>query len=329
MGSKPRLILQGAIYQVRAESARGETIFEKDTIKRFFLQLFESKLIEHAYKCYAFSVEKDHYHLAIRTGIIPISKFLQSINSIFAKHYNKSCGTHGAVFSRPFTSILIQEELGLKELVRYIHLNPLRCNSCTEQELETYQWCGHGALLKKCQNSFLCTEEVLNQFSQVDKSAAYEEFVRRGFSNDDCIIKQIRNANSGKQIFRDPSHQVVGTKEFLEMAIEKDQCGRIKVPRYILEQCSFDIIQENVEALLDLQKGALLRQGRLNVRSTARELFAYIARYRLDYSGVQIASYLNITDSAVSRMLSRFENINRKDYLVDAVSELLFTGVAA
>ncbi|NLE00680.1 MAG: hypothetical protein GX640_12485 [Fibrobacter sp.] len=72
-----------------------------------------------------------------------------------------------------------------------------------------------------------------------------------------------------------------------------------------------------------MQPGELMRQGRSNERSTAREMFAYVARYRYDYNGVAIAAYLKKTDSAVSRMLSRFENVNQKEYLVDAVSELI------
>lgn len=66
-----------------------------------------------------------------------------------------------------------------------------------------------------------------------------------------------------------------------------------------------------------------MRQGRTNIRSTARELFAYVARFRFDFSGVKIAEYLKKSDSAVSRMLSRFENLNGKDYLVEMVSRLM------
>mgnify|MGYP005822330239 CR=1 FL=1 len=67
----------------------------------------------------------------------------------------------------------------------------------------------------------------------------------------------------------------------------------------------------------------LYRQGRSNQRSIARELFAYIARYRFDYSGVKIAQYLKKTDSAISRMISRFECNDKKDKLVYDLTVLI------
>lgn len=50
-------------------------------------------------------------------------------------------------------SIVCQEETYLKELVRYIHLNPLRAGIVDGlQALNEYGYCGHSALMGKSRN---------------------------------------------------------------------------------------------------------------------------------------------------------------------------------
>jgi putative transposase len=52
-------------------------------------------------------------------------------------------------------SILCEEDLYLLELVRYIHLNPLRAGIVEELKgLNTYPYCGHYALMGKTEPGF-------------------------------------------------------------------------------------------------------------------------------------------------------------------------------
>lgn len=323
MARIPRLILPDVIYQVRAEAARNEKIFEDDLYKIQFLKILETKLKTHFFQCYAYSLENNHYHLALRTGSITISKFLQKINSTFARYYNKKKRTRGAVFSRPFTSIVIEEKTYLKDLVRYIHLNPIRNKSCSIEKLDNYQWCGHSNLCKESSNTFQNTLHILSAFTSDNPHSSYNNFIRNGFSNNDPLILQIRKANSGKQKFADPCHQVAGSKEFTEWAISENRSRKMRIPRYQSEKVTLENIHTTIENFLHLRSGELFHQGRKNLRSTARELFAYVARYQFDYSGVSIAEYLKKTDSAVSRMLSRFELNDKKVNMVEQIEELI------
>jgi putative transposase len=323
MSSKPRIILPGVVYQVRSEAARNEKIFRNESMRSYFLKILKKLLKNHSFHCFGFSILDTHYHLVLRSSALTISKFMQKVNSAFARHYNKREGTHGAVFSKPFTSIIVDENLGLKELIRYVHLNPVRSNCCTIEELDSYAWSGHRELLKPSIDSFLNTAHVLNLFTENDKSEAYQDFVNSGFCSSDPIILQIRDANSGKQKFCDPWHQVSGSDAFKNKIIDEDQCRRVILPRYDLEKVTLEMIHSTIESIFNMQDGELMRQGRRNHRSTARELFAYVARYRFDYSGVMIAAYLKKTGSAVSRMLSRYENIDNKDYMIEMVIDLV------
>ncbi|NLD98844.1 MAG: hypothetical protein GX640_03135 [Fibrobacter sp.] len=323
MSCKPRLLLSDTVYQVRSDSARNEKIFKDENMRTFFLKCFYKLLKKHLFSCYAFSIAENHYHMAIRTGNITVSKFFRKLNSAFARYYNKKKGTHGAVVSRPFTSTLFEDGEELKQLIRYIHLNPVRSGLCSIAQLDSYTGCGHGGVIKRLEQSCLDTDFILNLFNEADKLRAYEEFVNNGFNNHDPVIIQIRESNSGKQKYCNPWNQIVGSEEFKRRVIEQDASQRVKVPRYDIENVSLERIHTTIEMMLEMQEGELMRQGRTNIRSTARELFAYVARFRFDFSGVKIAEYLKKSDSAVSRMLSRFENLNGKDYLVEMVSRLM------
>ena len=55
---------------------------------------------------------------------------------------------HGQVFQDRYKSIVCDGDSYFTELVRYIHLNPLRMKLVRDlKELEKYPYCGHGTIL--------------------------------------------------------------------------------------------------------------------------------------------------------------------------------------
>jgi len=78
---------------------------------------------------------------------------------------------------------LCEEDVYLKELVRYIHLNPLRAKVVKDiNELGKYRWCGHSVLMGKTEAGFQDTQYVLKSFGQSIRQARrnYESFVAKG-----------------------------------------------------------------------------------------------------------------------------------------------------
>ena len=71
------------------------------------------------------------------------------------------------------------------ELVRYIHLNPLRAGLVADyNSLKGFVYGGHCALMGKCRNDWQNTEYVLSLFGQRVSNARrfYSEFVKKGVS---------------------------------------------------------------------------------------------------------------------------------------------------
>lgn len=76
--------------------------------------------------CFAWALMPDHAHLLFRTGATPIATLMRRLLTGYAVSFNRRHSRRGQLFQNRYKSILCQEDACLTELVRYIHLNPLR-----------------------------------------------------------------------------------------------------------------------------------------------------------------------------------------------------------
>jgi len=101
----------------------------------------------------------------------------------YALQFNRRQRRHGVLFQNRYKSILCEEQPYLLELVRYIHLNPLRAGVVQDIEaLRGYPRCGHSTLMGKVRREWQDTEYVLHLFGGRLRPArhVYERFVAEG-----------------------------------------------------------------------------------------------------------------------------------------------------
>jgi REP element-mobilizing transposase RayT len=101
-------------------------IFDGDADRDHFLHRLGEIIQETGTICFAWSLMPNHFHLLLRTSSIPISTVMRRLLTGYAIWYNRKHRRYGHLFQNRFKSILCQEDAYLLELVRYIHLNPLR-----------------------------------------------------------------------------------------------------------------------------------------------------------------------------------------------------------
>jgi len=132
---------------------------------------------------YAWSLMPNHYHLLVRSGEAGLSKFMRRVQTGYAGDFNRRHRRTGYVFQNRFKSILVEEEPYFLELVRYLHLNPLRAGLVKNLKgLEAFPWSGHASLVGKRKTTWQDTEYVLSLFaSDLNRAmAAYKGFVSDG-----------------------------------------------------------------------------------------------------------------------------------------------------
>jgi putative transposase len=76
--------------------------------------------------CFAWSLIPNRFYLLLQTGTSPIATFMEKLLTGYAGEFNRRHNRHGHLFQNRYKSILCQTDRYLLELVRYIHLNPIR-----------------------------------------------------------------------------------------------------------------------------------------------------------------------------------------------------------
>jgi putative transposase len=101
----------------------------------------------------------------------------------YAVSYNLRHRRLGHLFQNRYKSIVCDGDSYFTELVRYIHLNPLRVKLVADlRELERYPYSGHGVILGTVKNEWQDRDSVLSQFGnrEGDAKSAYRRFVGEG-----------------------------------------------------------------------------------------------------------------------------------------------------
>jgi putative transposase len=101
----------------------------------------------------------------------------------YAVSFNKRHHRTGHLFQNRYKSVVCEEEPYFLELVRYIHLNPLRAGIVTSlSALDTYPWCGHSAIMGRTTRAWQDRIPVLMHFSKSVAEAVllYHAFVDEG-----------------------------------------------------------------------------------------------------------------------------------------------------
>jgi putative transposase len=132
---------------------------------------------------YAWTLMTNHVHILLRSGPGGLSKFMRRLLTGYAITYNRRHKRHGHLFQNRYKSIVCDEDRYFQELVRYIHLNPIRAKVVkTMSELDKYRWSGHGVLMGRIKHEWQDRDYVLSWFGNKEGQAkkAYRQYVKEG-----------------------------------------------------------------------------------------------------------------------------------------------------
>ena len=150
MPRKARIDTPGALHHIIVRGIERRSIFYDDLDRENFIERFGIVLTESDTPCFAWALIPNHFHLLLRTGTTPMATVMRRLLTGYAVSFNRRHRRHGQVFQNRYKSILCQEDAYLKELVRYIHLNPLRARLVNDLKgLDKYPFSGHSVLMGK------------------------------------------------------------------------------------------------------------------------------------------------------------------------------------
>jgi REP element-mobilizing transposase RayT len=160
-----------------------QNIFQDKEDRRAFVDRLRTLARDTSTRILAWAMMNNHVHLLLISGPAGLPTFMRRLLTGYAIGYNRRHKRFGHLFQNRYKSIICEMDAYLLELVRYIHLNPLRAKAVKDlEELEKYPWCGHGVLTGKQQNDWQDRDFVLGFFGPTARKAtrAYREFVAAG-----------------------------------------------------------------------------------------------------------------------------------------------------
>ncbi len=143
MARKPRLHFPGAVYHVTLHGNGNQHVFLDDTDRTRFLLFIQEGIEKFGHKVYAYCLHSTNLQLVIEVDNIPLSRIMQQLGFRYTRWFNDWHGQAGHLFQGRYKAILIDPEPHLLDLVREVHLAPVRAGN--ENDPMRYAWSSHRA----------------------------------------------------------------------------------------------------------------------------------------------------------------------------------------
>jgi REP element-mobilizing transposase RayT len=180
MARKPRIHYPGAFYHVILRgNARQDIFFDDEDRCRFYL-LIQEGTERYRHRIHAFCLMSNHIHLLVQVADVPLSRIMQNLSFRYTRWANWRQGKSGHLFQGRYKAVLVDADEYLLELVRYLHLNPVRAGM-TKDPFE-FPWSSHRAYCGKEDIPWLCTDLTLSAFGRRGDTVRnnFRKFVREG-----------------------------------------------------------------------------------------------------------------------------------------------------
>ena len=181
MARQLRLEYDGALYHVTARGNGRQAIYLDDPDRRRFLALLGEEVRQQHWRCYAYCLMGNHYHLLVETPEGNLSQGMRRLNGRYTQAFNRRHHRVGHVLQGRYKSILVEKEAYLLELCRYIVLNPVRAQLV--RQVKDWRWSSYRATVRgEGGLDWFDEGAVLGLFHRTKKEARprYAQFVRAG-----------------------------------------------------------------------------------------------------------------------------------------------------
>lgn len=316
----PRLDAPGVLHHVMARGISRQAIFHDDADRDDFVKRLAGLSTAGAFQVYAWALLPNHFHLLVRTDKRPLSRAMRSLLTGYAGTFNRRHRRSGHLFQNRYKSIVCEEAPYFLELIRYLHLNPLRAGIVRDlHELARYPYSGHSALMGTCVYPWQATQSVLEQFAPTPRRArrAYQTFVTEGvqqghraeFQGGGLVrsaggwtaVQDLRRGREGYS----SDERVLGSTEFIEQLRAEIASGADRSGRAPSRALSLGQLIDRVCQAEGVRVESISGSGRKAAQCRVREGIAYLWVEYLGHSGRQLARPLGVQPESIYRAAKR------------------------
>lgn len=320
MPRQARLDAPGTLHHVIIRGIERRKIVNDDRDRDNFVGRMGEIALDTGTAIYGWSLMSNHAHILLRSGAAGLPTYMRRLLSGYATWYNLRHRRHGHLFQNRYKSIICEEDTYFKELVRYIHLNPLRARLVDSMaKLERYGWCGHAVLMGRVKRTWQDTDYVLTWFGETLSGArkAYRQYVNDGVAlgrRPDLVGGGLIRSQGGWSVvkamrcvgFREKGDErILGSGEFVEKML-KQADGRIRyqLPTAELAEKTARLIEEACEKQ-GVEMEALRSGSRRQAVSRLRSFLAAKLVNEYGLSMAETARRLGVSTAAIANSIRR------------------------
>ena len=228
----------------------------------------------------------------------PLSKIMQVLQFRYTRYFNKRHRKVGHLFQGRYKAILCDKDVYLLELVRYIHLNPVRAGMVRRPE--KYPWMGHLSYIGKGKDDLLDKDLVLSQFGKSRHLARrrYRQFVLDGLP-----------MGHQKKYYEVKDQRYLGEDEFIDQIERKktsaDSAVIFEIP---LEDIAMEVVKH-----MAIGRDRLYSLTRDRMGAYGRAIVAYLARKLAGSLVKDIARHFQREPMTISEAVIKIESLMEKD----------------
>jgi len=326
-----RLDAPGVIHHIIIRGIERREIFRDNNDRNDMLDRLSDLLPATRTSCYSWAFLSNHAHFLFRSGNQGLSTLMRRLLTGYAIRFNRRHKRHGQLFQNRYKSIICQEDLYLRELVRYIHLNPVRAKIVPDmRRLNRYKYSGHRVLMGKGNCDWQETNYVLSSFGKsiLQARETYYSYMKEGMDQGrrpelvgGGLIRSLGGWSEARKLRLKGQDRIKGDERILgdgefvmkilsEADEHMDRRYELKSRGYTIER-----LEQRVLNLYRIKKEDLYSKSRQKVRAEARSVFCYWGVRELGLEGTRMAKRLNMSQAGVAYAIRKGEQIVKdKDF---------------
>lgn len=194
----PRLHAPGAFHHVTLRGNHRQDIFFSLADRVTMNEIVADTLDRCRSRLHAYCLMTNHVHFLVQVSDMPLGRLMLRIASRYARAVQRRFHTTGHLFERRYHAILVDADEYLLELLRYIHLNPVRAKMVDEPA--DYPWSSHHVYLGTRADAWVTTDFALRMFHP-DLAVAidsYRRFVDQEVGRRSASPLQDRNTHDSR-----------------------------------------------------------------------------------------------------------------------------------
>lgn len=209
-----RIEYPDAFYHVCNVGLDKQKIFPSPKYYEAFLAGLEETCFRLNVQVHAYCLQKDQYHLLIKTPEANLSRFMRQVDGLYTQHYQRLKKSEGSLFKGRYKAVLVQADKYLLPLARYIHLGVRKA------DLETWQWSSYPAYINKAKApAWLNRDGVFEQIglTGAKRTAQIKQYVAAGVDEELAHFYGKKNLSS-----------IMGDEKFKKAAKTKRSASKVR-----------------------------------------------------------------------------------------------------